>query len=404
MIYMMKQGILIIMFLLINAGVWAQRDYRKGYVITNEQDTIYGWIDYRGDIRNSKICSFKKIETGQVVDYFPADIAAYRFIDGKYYISKNIGSIGVPKNIFLEYLVNGLAKFYYYRDDTTSEHYYLENEDHFIELKIDEKEVVVDGKTQVKMVKSYIGMLKATLNVWEMSDEIDKAKLDHESLINIGKDYHKYVCTDGSECIVYEKKKPAMIVRVGLMLGGDLSMLKLMQHNEQKYDLDPSLNFSCGVNLNLSIPQFNEKLFLQIQALYTKYYFFDALQTSTKATDIHIRSNVLQLGLGIKYEYPKGKWRPTMMAGAAAIYLPDGSIEEISDNYYKTEIRPLSKTDDFSAKFMVGFEVAPGVHYYLSKNRIFFIQLQYIHCFGHEDVNYPVNVVRSFGLLSGIYF
>ena len=86
---MLKKELFIIVLLLTSIGVWAQRDYRKGYIITNEQDTIFGWVDYRGDIRNAKVCSFKKSETGQATEYTPLDIVAYRYIDSKYYVSKN---------------------------------------------------------------------------------------------------------------------------------------------------------------------------------------------------------------------------------------------------------------------------------------------------------------------------
>ncbi len=400
-----KELIIIVVLLLTSTGVWAQRDYRKGYIITNTQDTIYGWIDYRGDIRNSKVCSFKESEAGQVTDYTPLDIAAYRYIDSKFYVSKNVGTADAPKQVFLEYLVNGLAKLYYFRDDNTNEHYYIERDGHFLELKMDEKEVEVDGKTQIKTVKSYVGVLKATLNVWEMSSEIDKAKLEHPSLINIAKDYHQYACTDGSECIIYEKKKPLMALRVGPVVGADLSTLKLMDKDEEKYKFDPSTNLTVGVNLNFSMPRFNEKIFLQMQAMYTKYYFFDNFESPQKAIDVHIRSNVLQMGLAIKYEYPKGKWRPTLAVGTAAISMINGTVEETTDWYlYNGSVRPATEKSDFPTKFMYGFEVVPGVHYYLSKEWILFIQLQYLRCVKRQYVNYPANIIQSFGLSAGIYF
>ena len=115
-------------------SVQAQRDYRKGYIITNRQDTIYGWIDYRGDIRNSKVCSFKKTENDQATEYSPSDILAYRFIDSKFYVSKNVGTADAPNQVFLEYLVNGLANLYYFRDENSNDHYYIENDGRFIEL------------------------------------------------------------------------------------------------------------------------------------------------------------------------------------------------------------------------------------------------------------------------------
>jgi len=395
---------ILILLVLCIGSVQAQRDYRKGYIITNQQDTIYGWIDYRGDIRNSKLCSFKKTETEQATEYSPSDIAAYRFIDSKFYVSKNVGTADAPNQVFLEYLVNGMAKLYYFRDERTNNRYYIEKDGRLLELKMDEKEVEVNGKIQIVTVKSYVGILRATLNVWEMNDDFEKAKLEHSSLINIAKDYHRYACTDGSECIIYERKKPLMALRIGPTVGVDISKLKYMDRDVKKYHLDPSTNFSVGVNLNFSIPQFNEKLFFQMQVMYTKYYFFDTFETPQKATDVHIRSHVLQTGLAIKYEYPKGKWRPVFAAGGATIIMPDATIEELTDNLSSQGIRPSVEKKDFSTKFMYGFEIIPGVHYYLSSKRIIFVQMQYLQCYNREDVNYKANVIYSLGLMAGIYF
>ena len=396
--------------------IQAQRDFREGYIITNRQDTIYGWIDYRGDVRNAKICSFRETEAGQTTDYTPSDIVAYRFTDSKFYVSKDIGSADAPKLVFLEYLVNGLAKLYYYRDDNTSDIYFIEKEGQFHELKIDKKEIEVDRKTGIKTVKSYIGVLKATLNVWEMSNEIDKADLNHSSLVNIAKNYHQYVCTDGSECIVYEKKKPFMAIRIGPVVGADLSVFKLKMDLGYEDDVHkcnplPSTKLSVGLNLNFWIPQLNEKLFLYGQAMYSKYYFFDAYESSQRATDSHIRSNVMRIGLGIKYEYPKGKWRPTLSTGAAIVWMPDGNIKEITDTYTYEVIRHSTVNYKFPTKFMNGFEIVPGVHYYIAKERIIFLQVQYLQCYNRREFNYISKVFQSFrlsersiGLSAGIYF
>jgi len=415
-----RKLIIIALLLLAGTSAWAQRDFRKGYIITNQQDTIYGWIDYRGDVRNAKICSFKKTETDPATDYTPSDIAAYRFIDSKFYISRNIGDVDTPKQVFLEYVVNGLANLYYYRENNAPDRYYIEKDGQFRELKIDKKEVKVDEKKQInagiartKTVKSYIGVLKATLNLWEMNSEIDKAKLQHSSLINIARNYHQYACTDGSECIVYERKKPYIALRIGPAVGVDLSTFTMLEFDHERYAyhqektviFDPSTNYTVGVNLNFSMPRLNEKIFLQMQTMYTKYYFFKAYEIPQRVTtDLHIRSNVLQMGLAVKYEYPKGKWRPTLAVGAASIWLPDGSLKEITDKYYDEVIRPSTMIEDFPTKLLLGFEVIPGIHYYLSPKRIIFLQAQYLQTFNRLSINIPVKKIRSFGITTGIYF
>ena len=413
---MQERKLIIIAFLLLTVStVWAQRDFRKGYIITNQQDTIYGWIDYRGDIRNAKICSFKQTENGQATDYTPSDIAAYRFNDSKFYVSKNIGATDAPKQVFLEYLVNGLAKLYYYRYDNRADHYYIEKDGQVVELKMEVKEVVIDGKNHIKTTRPYIGVLKTTLNVWDMRDEIEKTRLEHASLIDIAKDYHQRVCTDGSECIIYEKKKPLITMRISPMLGVDLSMLKreifihrwfidesgeiIIEDRVDKYKSTPSTNLSVGANLNFSMPRLNEKLYLQMQAMYTKYYFFYAYKDVQESTDVHIRSNTLKLGLSIKYEYPKGKWRPTLAAGAGALLMSSGVIKEVTDHYdLNVEIRPSTVIYDFPVKFASSLEIIPGIHYYLTPKRIIFLQAQYMQRYKDEFF------IQSVGLSAGIYF
>ncbi len=399
----MKRELLIFALLLLSIEGWAQRDYRKGYIVTHEQDTIYGWIDYRGDVRNAKVCSFKRTDTDKATEYSPSDIMAYRYIDSKYYVSRNISDDDAPKQVFLEYLVNGVANLYYYRDENTNEHYYIEKDNNIKELKVEKREVRVDGKTQVKTINSYVGVLKAMLNVWDMGDEIDKAKLEHESLINIAKDYHHYACTDGSECVVYEKKKPLVAMRIGPVVGADLSMINMKSQDVEGYDFDPSTNFMIGANLNFFMPRLNEKIFLQLQAVYTRYYFFSAYQASHKATDVHFKSNALQIGAAVKYEYPKGRWRPTFAAGAASIYLPDVSIKKVTDDYSYDVVRSAT-TNNSSKMAMFGFEIVTGIHYYFHKKQILMIQLQYLHCFHRKGIVDPASVIQSFGILTGIYF
>jgi len=412
---MSKKILKMIIFLLFACtNMWGQRNFREGYIINKMQDTIYGWIDYRSDTRNARTCSFKKTEIDKITVYTPTDIVAYRFIDGKFYISKDIGGVNAPNLVFLEYLVKGLANMYYYRDNRTNDYYFIEKDDQFIELTIDEREIVIDGKNHIKTVNSYIGQLKALLNVWEMNDMIDKAKLDRSSMIDIARDFHNLTCIDGTECIVYEKNKPFVTMQIAPVVGFDLSTLKMTNKNlEGKYNQIPSTNLTVGVNMNFSMPRLNENLFLQLQTMYTKYYFFDIYESSLKMTNIHITANVLQIGSIIKYEYPKGKLRPTMGVGASAIWVPDISIEENADIHTMGGFRPSTVICDLPYTLLIGFEIIPGVHYYLTPKQTLFFQMHYRHCQNRDVVKDSYNkyasfdlisVIRSFGLSAGIYF
>src|SRR5690606_8936442 len=56
----------------------AQADFRPGYVIKAPGDTLYGEIDYRGDLLMGSVCRFRN-EHKETKDYTPHDIFAFRF-------------------------------------------------------------------------------------------------------------------------------------------------------------------------------------------------------------------------------------------------------------------------------------------------------------------------------------
>lgn len=95
----------------------AQSDFRDGYFVKNDNDTIFGLIDYRGNKANAKKCVFKKDIDSVKRVYNPDEINSFRFFDSKYYVSKTLIVDDKTEQLFLEYLINGIVDMYYYRDD-----------------------------------------------------------------------------------------------------------------------------------------------------------------------------------------------------------------------------------------------------------------------------------------------
>jgi len=103
-------------FFVLFASLKAQSNYKKGYVITNDNDTIYGLIDFRTDAINATRCTFKSEQAEKI--YYPGDIAGYKFSDeGKYYVTREVTIDSIPQKFFLEYLVQGMMDLYYLRSD-----------------------------------------------------------------------------------------------------------------------------------------------------------------------------------------------------------------------------------------------------------------------------------------------
>ena len=65
--------------LLLIPVLYAQNNYRPGFIITVQKDTIYGEIDYRTDKMNAKRCVFQSQGNDtEPVTYHPFEILGYR--------------------------------------------------------------------------------------------------------------------------------------------------------------------------------------------------------------------------------------------------------------------------------------------------------------------------------------
>ena len=97
--------------------LYAQLNPKQGYVITNQNDTIYGTIDYLSDTKCANECRFKPDGEAAYKVYKPGDISAYRFADnGVFYITKTFAVEGQEKTFFAEYLLQGGVSLFQHRE------------------------------------------------------------------------------------------------------------------------------------------------------------------------------------------------------------------------------------------------------------------------------------------------
>jgi hypothetical protein len=226
--------VLPLFLILNNILVFAQEDFREGFIIDKKYDTIKGLIDYNAS--KYYICRFKPGVSDKVTDYKPFDIYSYRFKDDKYYISKtvtlqkdyiknevldrdydspNFGHIikfwydkpgTKTENVFLEYLISGKISIFYFKDERNVDHFFAEK-DTLIDLTEEIIKVYDNGGlySENKGV-NYRGKLLALMRDDSLLiDQIKKTELTHKDLISISKNYHYDVCKSDS-CIIYERK------------------------------------------------------------------------------------------------------------------------------------------------------------------------------------------------------
>jgi len=313
----------------------AQNNFRPGYYISLQHDTVYGEIDNRGDLRNCHVCTFRAEGGKEGIQFEPGEIFAYRFSGGgKYYISRELLINQEVQRVFLEFLVEGISNLYYYRG-TGGGRYFLESADGtYTELSNDLVKLRIDGTEYVRKSNLYVGQMKASF--WdcpEIQPKLDQAQFSHKSLIKLTSEYHDYVCEEGL-CIIYEKAVPAVQVSGGPYVGMSKSGLSFPEYegSDQDFNFDASYKwyhyytFSketslvLGLRLRFTLPRANEKLALILLTEYSRgdYSAYAEEQTSPgllTQMEANAHLSTLNMMTGIQYSLPKGRVRPSLAIG-----------------------------------------------------------------------------------------
>lgn len=273
----MKKCLLFLFFAVVSEYLIAQTDFRPGYIIQNNGDTAFGEIDYRGDLLMGNICRFRQTPASPISNFYPNDIAAYRFTDSKYFVSRTVNG----KMVFLEYLINGKASIYYLRDDI-GDHYFIESDSlRFSEIPYEEGIRYEGNKEYFYRSHKHIGVLTIAMqDAPAFQKEIARIKQpNHQNLIKLAEDYHYSVCKDGA-CIIYEKKLPLIQVSIEPAWG-------LARYN----GLNKMFN-EYGCSFFLWAPRANEKVYIKIA------YFHSNIKDEGE------QLNISKIPFQVQYIYP----------------------------------------------------------------------------------------------------
>ncbi|MEN8249745.1 MAG: hypothetical protein ABFS32_12490 [Bacteroidota bacterium] len=255
----MNRVLLIIYLSFISVTSYAQKDLRAGYIITNSRDTLVGLINFRGDIKNSQICSFYfDAETRE--EFYPFDIIGYKFKDGKFYVSRYVESDGTFIKIFAEYLVKGQKDLFYYRNNSGNNYLLSKNDSTVINIPYFSGPVTVNGKTFQSTTTKHKGFLKYYFedcpSVLEDIEAIDQP--DRKNLTRVTKKYHDITCGENS-CTVYSKPKSKFKIAVEPHI--DLTYFKGLENNFIQF----------GGLIYVWLPVSNENLYIKTGYLYSDH-------------------------------------------------------------------------------------------------------------------------------------
>jgi|WetSurMetagenome_2_1015567.scaffolds.fasta_scaffold113635_2 hypothetical protein len=259
--------ILLTVLCFLSIAAFSQPDFRPGYIVNSDGDTIKGLIDYRGEQLMGKICRFKPGENERVIIFSPDQLVEYKFDDGKYCVSKEVDG----KKTFLQFLVKGKINLYSLRD-AIGDHFFIEKPGlGLTELQYKEEIIYKENVPYKYESTAHIGLLFNYMqDATDFQPQIIKMHSPKERLlVQLVEDYHNNVCKDQA-CIVYKKKIPFIKVAVELSIGQN-NFLARAEDNFLYYGQGSQKRIQGGVLANIGFPTFSEKLYLRTGVIFTSY-------------------------------------------------------------------------------------------------------------------------------------
>ncbi|MCX2743175.1 hypothetical protein OO013_04825 [Mangrovivirga sp. M17] len=290
----------IIFFLSINVvfiiDLSGQNNYKNGFIITFENDTIEGLIEYRSNSKNYKSCDF--IGENGSKTYLPSDIIGYGVINEKFYLSQ------ILKDRFVEVLVTGKISLY-----KSHNKYYVKKDTILYNLEtIKEKSNIVNRTGYIKN-NNWKGILSFLISdcLYNSNSHIEKLRLND---IGLTKLIVKYNICSGSEFEEFKSLQPRTSFKIGASVGISNSIIRLPDNRNNYIYLNNSynsINPDFGIIFILSSPRINENIALQGEVHYIKssYSSHKVIDGSYRYYyDTYISINTFSLPISLKYSIP----------------------------------------------------------------------------------------------------
>ena len=264
------------------------QDFRSGYIIQDQGDTIRGEVAYQSFSKYLESCIFRR--NGVENQLFAGDITGYGFSDGRYFAS------GISKNKFVEAHIIGELSLY--QSDTS---FYLKKGAEIRELKTQVVAREIDGREGVMEDTKWKGIVSYLISdcIQNPMGRMASLKMQVKTLSKLTIEYNK--CR-GSSYLDYGGTERRLKLDVGLTFGYTKSNIGINNVNqlykesflgfaESYVSQDPSV----GLMFQVFFPKFSERMGLQIEALYSQSTYQQFVSYGL-VNDLYFHDTFLSIG------------------------------------------------------------------------------------------------------------
>lgn len=363
---------------------FCQENYLPGFIITLQEDTVKGFIDYRNWDKNPKTISFKTGDRQEKHSYTPLELKEFT-VNTERYVGAIVETEISPSKVinmqttsqlqlradtaFLESVILGSKSLYYLKNEEGNENFYID-QDAKIELLMYKKYYQLqDGSKVIRENKKYMEQLSFYFK--DCSSIRSKIANTHYSRKSLEKLFDVYYsCTQAD--MAFRKKAEKTRVETGVIVGASSTSVKFrsdVNAHLVNSNYNRSTDFAAGIFFDMIIPRTQSKLSLYNDLSYTSYQVrgqYNTYEDENKHTSTYteIGYSYLKLNTMARFKYPVGKAHVYVNGGISNGY----AVKEI--NYRKQEIKFYTEertVEDAAIKntrrYEQGFILGLGIRY-----------------------------------------
>lgn len=386
----------IILITLISNSIFAQSEFKDGYIITENKDTVRGFVEYTINIKNKNTCSFRETKTGKITQYNSNQIIGYGLWNLQHFISTKIIDSVIIYQGFIEILIRGEVNLLY-----GNRHYYLLSNSNELTELINPNKTVISPVGDLKVSTGiYKNQIKNALSYRCQNltkRDFERLNYNHSSLINIVEKYHDCI---GSKSIKLNKEFDMLQVWIGFSL--------VSQHTTSNFEsstgsfngltarpVKSNIAFSIRPSVLSQLPYVNKKINIGIefgQFNYEHSSNFGKMITTSIGSNYTtiIEFTNRKTTTFLRYNYIRNRISLFTDVGLSVNGISNSTViilrEDISDAIVK-----IAKEDLRLKKREVAFCTSIGSMYNM-KNRKLFLQFRHEISSGYVI---PVNVASD---------
>ncbi len=396
--------ILTLIFLAVTNS-FAQKNLKPGFIVSNANDTLQGFINYRNWEKNPDKIEFYQNQESMAKEYSPVEIKGFT-VSGETYksaiikmddspyriedLKEGIKYNYVTDTVFLLNLVNGEKSLYSFMDLRGKEHFYIPNSTGF-ELLLYKQYLRRDeatGDLKAAKIVTYIGQVNLYLQGCKsISTKLKLVKYERKSLINLFIYY--YECSDTK--MISQNKAVSKPYEFGVLAGVSFAKLKYLSGMDYmtKADFPVSTNFSAGIFYNILFPRNFGRLSISNELFYYSFKSTSPYVNGTASVTTSIGLNYVMMHNMVQYKFPAGKAAYFIKGGASFGY---GFNETNYQKFDETVSQRASEGKTFKELNKAYLGITAGGGFKIQK---YTVQIRYMLGLNKSDFTDSMTAVNS---------